>query len=74
MESFLHQLTAQGYQKRKVGLIENGTWAPMAAKLMKSQLEGMSNSTVLDPVVSIKSYLKGEIPDAMVQLADELLK
>lgn len=74
MESFLHQLKAKGYQKRKVGLIENGTWAPMAAKLMKAQLEEMSNITVLDPVVSIKSSLKGEIPDAMVQLADELLK
>ena len=74
MESFLSHLRAKNYQKRTVGLIENGTWAPMAAKLMKAQLETMKNVTVLEPVVSIKSSLKGETPDAMIQLADELLK
>lgn len=74
MESFLAHLKAKGYQKRTVGLIENGTWAPMAAKLMKAQLEGMKNVTVLEPVVSIKSSLKGETPETMVQLADALLQ
>ena len=74
MESFLGHLKAKNYQKRTVGLVENGTWAPMAAKLMKAQLETMKNITVLEPVVSIKSSLKGETPDTMVQLADELLK
>lgn len=74
MESFLSHLKAKNYQKRTVGLMENGTWAPMAAKLMKAQLETMKNITVLEPVVSIKSSLKGETPDTMVQLADELLK
>ncbi len=74
MESFLSHLRAKNYQKRTVGLIENGTWAPMAAKLMKAQLETMKNVTVLEPVVSVKSSLKGETPDAMIQLADELLK
>lgn len=74
MESFLSHLKAKNYQKRTVGLMENGTWAPMAAKLMKAQLETMKNVTVLEPVVSIKSSLKGETPDTMVQLADELLK
>ena len=74
MESFLSHLKAKNYQKRTVGLMENGTWAPMAAKLMKAQLETMKNVTVLEPVVSIKSSLKGETTDTMVQLADELLK
>jgi hypothetical protein len=45
----------------------------MAAKLMKTQLESMKNVKVLNTVVSIKSSLKGETPDAMVKLADELL-
>ena len=74
MERFLNQLKAKDYQKRTVGLMENGTWAPMAAKLMKAQLESMKNITVLEPVVSIKSSLKGETPETMVKLADELLK
>lgn len=73
MEEFLNHLKAKNYQKRTVGLIENGTWAPMAAKLMKAQLEGLKNVTVLEPTVSIKSSLKGEIPETMQQLADELI-
>ena len=74
MERFLNMLKAKDYQKRTVGLMENGTWAPMSAKLMKAQLEGMKNIKVLGTVVSIKSSLKGETPDAMVKLADELLQ
>ena len=74
MERFLNLLKSKDYQKRTVALMENGTWAPMAAKLMKTQLESMKNITVLDTVVSIKSSLKGETPEAMVRLADELLK
>ena len=73
MEEFLSHLKSKNYQKRTVGLIENGTWAPMAAKLMRAQLEGMKNVTVLEPVVSIKSSLKGEIPETMQELADRLL-
>ena len=73
MDRFLNQLKSKDYQNRTVGLIENGTWAPMAAKLMKTQLESMKNVKVLNTVVSIKSSLKGETPDAMVKLADELL-
>ncbi len=73
MEDFLSHLKAKNYQKRTVGLIENGTWAPMAAKLMKSSLESMKNITILEPTVTIKSSLKGEIPEAMQQLADALI-
>lgn len=73
MDRFLNQLKSKDYQNRTVGLIENGTWTPMAAKLMKTQLESMKNVKVLNTVVSIKSSLKGETPDTMVKLADELL-
>ena len=74
MERFLCQLKAKDYQKRTVGIRENGTWTPAAAKLMKTQLEGMKNVTVLEPVVSIKSSLKGETPETMVKLAEALLQ
>jgi len=74
MERFLSQLKAKDYQRRTVGIIENGTWAPAAARLMKAQLESMKGITVLEPVVSIKSSLKGETPDAMVKLVEALLK
>lgn len=73
MEDFLNHLKAKNYQKRTVGLIENGTWAPMAAKLMKASLETMKNITVLEPTVTIKSSLKGEITESMQELADALM-
>lgn len=73
MEEFISHLKAKSYQKRTVGFIENGTWAPMAAKLMKASLESMKNITILEPTVTIKSSLKSEIPESMQQLADALI-
>ena len=55
MEDFLAHLKSKAYQKRTVALMENGTWAPMAAKCMRQALEGMKEVTVLPDVVSIKS-------------------
>lgn len=55
MQDFLHHLTAKAYQGRKVGFMENGTWAPQAAKCMQAILEGSKNLEILEPVVSIKS-------------------
>lgn len=57
MESFLAHLKAKNYQKRTVGIIENGSWAPMAAKWMKESLAQMKEITVLEPTVTIKSTL-----------------
>lgn len=74
MEDFLSHLKAKNYQKRTVGLIENGSWAPMAAKHMKTVLESMKEITVLEPVVSIKSTLKEENMDSMNALVQELVK
>lgn len=70
MQDFLHHLTAKGYQNRKVGFVENGTWAPQAARCMKAILEGSKELTLLDPVVSIKSTLNAASEAQM----DELIR
>jgi flavorubredoxin len=69
MEDFLHHLQIKGYQNRTVGLVENGTWAPMAAKAMRSYLESMKNITILEDVVTIRSTYKPENEEAMDKLA-----
>lgn len=73
-EVFLSHLKSKNYQNRTVGLVENGTWAPMAAKCMKAVLEGMKNITILEPVVSIKSRLKADSEQQLDLLAAELTK
>lgn len=74
MEDFLNRLGHKAYQKRKVGIIENGSWAPVAAKSMKAILDTMKDLTVCDTVVSIKSTMKDADVAAMNTLADKLLK
>ena len=74
MEDFLNRLGHKAYQKRKVGIIENGSWAPVAAKSMKAILDTMKDLTICDTVVSIKSTMKDADVAAMNTLADELLK
>lgn len=74
MEDFLNRLGHKAYQKRKVGIIENGSWALVAAKSMKAILDTMKDLTVCDTVVSIKSTMKDADVAAMNTLADELLK
>lgn len=74
MEDFLNRLGHKAYQKRKVGIIENGSWAPVAAKSMNAILDTMKDLTVCDTVVSIKSTMKDADVAAMNTLADELLK
>jgi flavorubredoxin len=69
MEDFLHHLQIKGYQNRTVGLVENGTWAPMAAKAMRTYLESMKNITILDETVTIKSTYKPENEEALDNLA-----
>lgn len=67
MQDFLHHLTAKAYQNRKVAFVENGTWAPQAAKCMKAILEPMKNLEFVEPVVTIKSTLQDEAQlDAIV--------
>jgi flavorubredoxin len=69
MEDFLHHLQIKTYQNRTVGLVENGTWAPMAAKAMRTYLESMKNITILDETVTIKSAYKPENEAALDALA-----
>ena len=57
-----------------MGLMENGSWAPAAGKLMKAAFEGMKNITVLEPVVSIRSALNADSEAAMDRLAEELTR
>lgn len=73
MEDFLHHLKSKNYQKRKVALIENGSWGPMAAKTMKGILEEMKEITICEKSVTIKSAMKQEDVAQMEELADELL-
>lgn len=74
MESFLAHLKSKNYQKRTVGLVENGSWAPMAGKIMREALESMKELTVLEPVVTIKSTLNEESEAQLHQLAEALVK
>lgn len=72
MQDFLHHLQAKAFQNRTVGLIENGSWAPTAAKTMRNILETMKNITIVEPVVTIKSVLKESDIPALEQLADAI--
>lgn len=72
MEEFLLHLKSKNYQKRRVGLMENGSWAPLAAKAMKGILETMKDITVAEPVVTIKSTVNTDSAAAMKELAKAL--
>lgn len=73
MEDFLYHLSIKNYQKKKVALMENGSWAPMANKKMRAYFEGMKNITICENMVSIKSAMKENNVSEMEALADELL-
>ena len=72
MHTFIEHLTERFYQNRTVGLIENGTWAPVAKKTMHSMLEGCKNIKFLETSVTIKSALKDDSRAALAQMAKEL--
>ena len=73
MEALLTHLKTKNFQNRTVGLMENGTWAPMAAKLMRAELDGMKNMTVCDAVVTIRSAVNAAAEAQMDALAEELV-
>ena len=72
MEDFLHRLQHKGYQNKTVGLIENGSWAPLANKVMKDMLTPMKNITICENTVTIKSTYKDENQEAINQLVEEI--
>ena len=74
MQSFIDHLTARNYQGRTVGMIENGAWAPMAAKVMKKMLETNKNLTYTDTTVTVKCALNDASRAQIDALADELCK
>ena len=74
MQSFIDHLTARNYQGRTVGMIENGAWAPMAAKVMKKMMETSKNLTYTDTTVTVKCALNDASRAQIDALADELCK
>ncbi len=70
---FISHLQDKSWQNRRVGLIENGSWAPSAGRVMKERFSAMRNVTVLEPVVTIKSALKDEDIPALEKLAEAVL-
>lgn len=73
MEEFIRHLKAKNYQNRKVGIIENGSWAPMSGKLMRALLEEQKNVTVMPTVITCRSSVPADIHELCARLADELL-
>ncbi|MDO4328608.1 MAG: FprA family A-type flavoprotein [Lachnospiraceae bacterium] len=73
MEDFLHHLKSKAYQNRKLALVENGSWGPLAVKTMKAILEGMKNLTICEKTVTIKSAMKEDTVKQLEALAEELL-
>lgn len=72
MRTFIDSLTERNYQKRKVGFIENGSWAPMAAKVMKTMLEKSKELTFADTTVTLRSALNSDSEAQIAALAEEL--
>lgn len=73
MEDFLYHLKIKTYKKRTVGIVENGSWAPMSGKLMKAYLETMKDIKICEPVVSIKSVMKEADEKNLETLAEAVL-
>lgn len=73
MREFINELTERNFQNRLVGIIENGSWAPMAAKVIKKMLENSKNITFADTVVTVKSAMKQNTADDIERLADEII-
>lgn len=74
MVKFLHHITVKGYKNRRVGIIENGSWAPMAGKLMKNALAELKGVEIIEPTVSIKSRMNHNDLPALQALADALAR
>ena len=72
MYEFLHRLQIKGFCNRKVAIIENGSWAPSAGRVMKEMLSSMSNIEIVEPMVTIKSRMKAADIPALESLADAI--
>ena len=74
MHDFLHHLRIKGFRRRRVGIIENGSWAPYAGKVMRTMLCGMSDIEIAEPMITIRSRMKRTDLPAMEALADAILE
>ena len=74
MREFIDHLTERNFQKRTVAFIENGSWAPMALKAMKKELENSKNLTYIEPAVTIKSAMKADTREQIDAMAEELCR
>ena len=73
MHDFLYHLQIKNYQKRRFGIIENGSWAPSAGKVMRSMIEGLKDCEIIEPMVTIRSRMKAADEAQLEQLAESLL-
>ena len=73
MHDFLYHLQIKNYQKRRFGIVENGSWAPSAGKVMRSMIEGLKDCEIVEPMVTIRSRMKSADEAHLEQLADSLL-
>jgi flavorubredoxin len=73
MHMFLHKLRLKGFQNRRVGLIENGSWAPQAGRVMREMLGQCKNIEIVEPVITVRGALKQEQNAELEKLADALL-
>lgn len=73
MHDFLHHLQIKGYQKRRVGIIENGSWAPVAGRVMRAMLEQMKQIDIVEPMVTINARMKQSDLSQMEALADAMV-
>ena len=73
MHDFLYHLQIKNYQKRRFGIIENGSWAPSAGKVMRSMIEGLKDCEIIEPMVTIRSRMKATDEAQLEQLAESLL-
>lgn len=73
MQDFLHHLQSKAYQKRKVGIVENGSWAPSAGRAMRAIFDTMKDLEIVEPMVTIRSTMKESDMEQLNQLADAML-
>ena len=74
MHDFLYHLQIKNYQKRRFGIVDNGSWMPTAGKVMRSMIEGLKDCEIVEPMVTIRSRMKAADEAQLTQLADSLLK
>jgi flavorubredoxin len=73
MHDFLYHLQIKNYQKRKFAIIENGSWAPSAGKVMRTMIEALKDCEIVEPMVTIRSRMKVADEALLEQLADNLI-